>query len=66
MVFLIRILWQIAIIQADRLKAFRGQSCVITHNFGHLSWLMVTAQVARLKAFSFQPSACAIKGFIYA
>ena len=55
MVFLILILWQIAIIQVDRLKAFRGQSCVITHNFGHLSWLLVTTQVARLKAFSLQP-----------
>ena len=40
----------------DRRKAFRGQSCVITHNFGHLSWLLVTTQVARLKAFSLQPA----------
>jgi hypothetical protein len=27
-----------------------GQSFVITHNFWHLSWLMVTIQVDRLKA----------------
>ena len=37
--------------QVDRLKAFRGQSCVTTHNFGYLSWLMVIGQVDRLKVF---------------
>ena len=26
--------------QVDRLKAVRGQACVITHNFGRLSWPM--------------------------
>jgi hypothetical protein len=43
----------------------RGQSCVTTQNFGHLSWLMVLTQVFRLKAsdFSLQP---AIEGFISA
>jgi len=46
---LIRILWQIVIIQADRRKAFRGQSCVITHYLGQLSWLMVITQAERLK-----------------
>ena len=26
--------------QVDRLKAFRGPSCMTTQNFGHLSWRM--------------------------
>jgi hypothetical protein len=58
MVFLTRTLWQIVIIQVDRLKTFRGQSCVIIHNFGHLSWPMVTTQVDTLNDFSLQSSAC--------
>ena len=44
---------QVDRLKVFRLKAVRGQSCVTTQNFRHLSWLMVLAQVDRLKSEGF-------------
>ena len=44
--------------QVDRLKAFRGQACVITHNFGHLSWLMKSSCWCIGQPQGFQKKSC--------